>query len=553
MTAEATNIENYIRAAMTQSRRISGRELEFVEDGIIVTDPLGDKHLFDGPAPRPSVADIIATLPNQARGIYFYRDSDELTFPGLGTWKLKSEGGSVVKPVKQRFAALEALIDADPEDLAKMRSLYGCTDTDIFVFCEGETRARDVAIAFATELNLSGRSAKTYLPPEDDRMAHRITDTYEGIGAFTPRTPHGGQHWDVCLRQTDSPYGYQKKDTAAKPPPVPGGSKVVVHDNRRMAADFRRAGSRAFNTPDRRQVIVSIEIIKSRPSATILLSERAELDCTANETVDNAPWTRHNERKAARASSRPKAPRTWHQTTADVAEAFVRREAPRGFVSGKSLYFHGPVAYSVYDRNPIAAILDLPDGSSIMFTGRDSGQGGTLAGTVTSASNDVYDASKKTEMRRFSVGNLRDLFTVGDIPLEMYPSRVGRDKAEFAHPRSCSIDLDKLAVYISRRREAALEQLDEAFETSMPTFKKGGAYKSLAGVARFRDAMSGIFGVEFPDCGDVAHYAALSDDMDAKARARQDDLKARRRAEAADKGEEADPAIAPFFRIRPGM
>jgi hypothetical protein len=544
MTAERHPTEQYIRSAMTAARNISGRELTFTENGIVVTDPLGDKHGFTTEAPRPSASEILAMLPNKARGFY-YSSSDHVEFPGLGSWKLKDRAIPVIKPEKQRFAALEALFTADPDDLAKLRSLYDFPDTDIFISCEGDTRSRDVAIAFATELNLTGHNAKLGIAPESSDWSYdgKHDKSYEGTILFSPVAKRLKQSWDITHRKSE--YGYPGNEQS-KVPATPGTSRIVVLESARMAYHFRNADQRGFNMPDRRQVIVGIEIIRSTPTAKIIFSEKAAADCSTRKTPENAPWTRHNERKAARLKARPPAPRTWHQTTQDVADAFVARIAPRGFVSGKALYFHGPVAYSLYDRNPVAALVDLPDGRTLMFNGRAPGQGGTLAGTVTSASGDIDNSARDTPILRFNVGDLLNLITIGGIPLDVFAWRAGREKNEHAYPRTCSVDLEKLDTYIAARREAALESLDEAFQTSMPTYKKANAYGFLAGVARFRDTMAELFNIDLPDVGNAAEYAALETDMSRKARARQVSLDEKRKAEA-----QPAPA-APFFQIRPG-
>lgn len=514
---------NHLRAALSAARLVSAREVVLDADGIEFTDPLGGKHRRASSQPYPGHEQIMVVLNQEFR----HKWNSESSIAGHGNWKFKEDGGKLVlKASKPRFAALESVFSAAPEELAKLRSLYGHPDVDIFIACEGEARARDVAVAFATELNLSGRTAKLSLAPEARyRYGYRETaEEQNGPPIFQASDAADAQAWDIF----HSDEGVNMKGLGVADN---GMSRIAIWTDPGMASRFFQATDEALAPSRRTTVLIGVQLEKSSPVGKIVLSAKAEAIATTDETVTNAPWTRHNERKAARDNARPKAPRTWHQTTEAVGEAFVARQAPRGYVSNKSLFFHGPVAFSVFDGNPVAAIVDIPGKETVIFCGREPGIGGTTAGTVTSACGDISRAAKAVGLREIYVGDLTSFLSLGGEPLNRIARGLRARKNEAEFPASCEIDTVKLAQYLSEQLEYADEGLKAAFKTQVPTHTKAMAYHRLARLAEFKDMMCGFLGVALPEAGDATEYDTLANDMTAKARDRQNEL-GKKRAEA---------------------
>ncbi|MCS4088898.1 hypothetical protein [Rhizobium sp. BK176] len=552
MTNEENEIAiDYIRAALTTTRLVAGREVVIRHDGITVTDPLGGKHHFGNLETPPSFDVINETL---QRSFYSYTGSRdrEMKASGHGAWAVTEKNGNIVlKATKKRNAALEALATADAESLSLMRSLYGLPNVDIFVACEGDTRTKDVAFALASELNLSGRNTSLNVPPE---YAHRWNSgrnedalDQEGPALFdVPKKV--GQEWVVELLN-------DSRDRFKLSPPAADVSRIVVFEDERAANSWTRATEGSFAPSRRPAIMVAITLVDSAPTATIILSSAAKAVARTDLREDNAPWTVYNERKAARLKSRPPVLKTWHQTTDQVARAFVARQAPRGFVSGSSLWFHGPVAFSEYRKNPIAAFVDTPSGKTILFSGRASGQLGTLAGTVSGALGDIDNATKATPFR-FHVGELTDFLTLGDLPLDEVCWRVGDQKKEAEYPSSCTVDAAKLEQYIVKRRSHADAALEKASKQSVATYTKAACWKELASIAEFRDAMVELLGISLPDMGDAEEFKANGKAIDGAARVRQADLeKARvtakqRENEAIARANQGVQAPNPFRHIR---
>jgi hypothetical protein len=519
MTREEREItEAYIRAALTTTRLVAGREVVIRPDGITVSDPFSGKHHFANLETPPSYDLIKQTLEQSFRSFTWSRDRD-MKASGHGSWAVTEKNGNIVlKASKKRHAALEALLTADPDDLALMRSLYGQPNIDIFVACEGDTRAREVALALASELNMSGRNTTLDLAPE--REYKRYTGTVEmapdqeGPELFDV-TKKVGQEWIVDLLE------YANHRSTLAPPPS-GVSRVVVFDDERVAQSWARATEGSFAPSRRPAVIVTVTLEDSSPVAKIAFSAAARSVARADLREENAPWTIYNDRKAARLKSRPPIVKTWHQTTIQVARAFVARQAPRGFVSGSSIWFHGPVAFSEYAKNPIAALVDTPSGQTILFSGRASGQSGTLAGTVSGAIGDIGNAARDTTFREFHVGELTDFLTLGDLSLNEVCWRVGDQKKEAEYPSSCTVDATKLERYIVKRRERADAELEKAQKQSVATYTKSACWRELATIAMFRDSMVELLGVSLPDMGNAEEFKskgkAIYDAADARQR-----------------------------------
>ncbi|MDW9481139.1 hypothetical protein GOB57_21065 [Sinorhizobium meliloti] len=502
---EFDKAKEYIRAALTTTRLVAGREVVFREDGITVSDPFNGKHHFAAIEPPPS-REILERGIFQSTFHSYYSGSyrpREMKMSGHGTWNISEKDGTFrLKPAKNRNAAIESVVAANPDDLAMLRSLYDIADVDIVVACEGEARTREIALAVASELNLSGHATELHLEPEHQHSwrTGRTEDAYDQDGPPLFSAPEKiGQKWVVQMASKETP----------PLPATPGVSRITIWEDEHRASQYGRVTEGAFAPSRRPAVLVGVTLKDSSPVATIVLSTAAKSVASIGKKTDHAPWTLYNDRKAARLKARPSIVKTWHQTTEQVARAFIAREAPRGYVSSKSLYFHGPVAFSVYDRNPVAALVDLPDAKTLLFTGRHWGQGGTLAGTVSSATGDVDIAARDTAFVKFHVGELTDFLTFGDLPLDEMASRLRHKKNEAEYPRSCSIDVAKLERYILRCKDQADKELSLR-AGKVATYTKAACWGQLARIARFRDDMARLLAIDLPDMGDASEFEEKS-------------------------------------------
>lgn len=521
---EFNHAKSYVRAALTTTRLVAGREIVFREDGITVSDPFNGKHHFAAIEQPPSREILERGIFQSTFNSYFgpHRAS-EMKISGHGTWNISDKDGTFkLKPAKNRNAALESVTTANPDDLAMLRSLYDVADVDIVVACEGEARTREIALTFAAELHLSGHSTELHLEPEDKYVwnSGRNEDAQDQDGPVMFSVPEKvGQKWVVQMASKENPPF----------PPTPGVSRITIWEDEHKAGQYGRVTDGAFAPSRRPAVLVGVTLKDSKAVATIVLSKAAKSVASIGKKSDNAPWTLYNERKAARLKARPPVAKTWHQTTDQVARAFIAREAPRGYVSGKSLYFHGPVAFSVFDRNPVAALVDLPNGKTIMFTGRHSDMGGTLAGTVTSALGDIDTAAKDSGFFQLHVGELTDFLTFGDLQLDDMASRLRQKKNEADYPNTCAVDAAKLERYIVSRWKAADNELAHLTKrTSVATYTKAGCWAALERIAILRDAMVTHLGIALPDMGDAKEFGEKAKVESAAAANRQKELEVQR-------------------------
>ena len=515
-----TETETYLRAALTAGRRFGAREIAFGTDGITITDPVGGKHFIghsmSGPAPE--------AIKEMLDGRFRSWDTDGYRITGHGAWTLK-DNPLTLRAARPRHAALERIAKPqDPEKLDLLRSLYGLPDVDIFVACEGAARAADVALCLAAELNLSGTAAAVAFPPEHkydySRGRNETSADQEGRADGDPVFPGAGT--------ADTGWRVELLGEGAAGPETSPVSRIIVKEDARRAAHYAGVDGAAFPPSARKVAVIGVRLERSHPVLSVALSPEARAVADGGRKWTSAPWKTELERIERRRASRPSAPKTWHPTTAHVAEAFVAREAPRGYVSGASLFFHGPVAFSVWDGNPVAAFVDLPDGTEVLFEGRSHGMGGTIAGTVTSAQGDISRALKDRSVQVFQVGALSDILTLGDEDLANIAGRMRRAKNEGEYPRGCTLHRDRVEAYLTGRRERAQKELERASKTSVATHTKAGCWYELAEIAAMRDALCSLFGFDLPGMGDASEFRGKERTERATATERQRTLAERR-------------------------
>lgn len=544
-----------LRAALMRASEYATRGVSLTDEGVGFLDAFGVRReaLAGGRPVKVDVAAMRAAIAsNELRAWNWRAPEGERTVKGLGSWMVAMENESVValKPKKPKAPCLEAVFASEGDGVARLRSLYRNGGFDVVVNCEGEARAREFALALAAERNMLGLATSVNIAPEEAGYSDRDQDQrllQFGPAVFDPPLASAGEAWAI------EEVGSKAKARAESVSWNAGDSGVRVFVN--SPSRFNRYASRlhgeqvqkALDERERPIVLIDVFLEKSVPVGRVAMSSSLKAASTAEETFDESPWKLFADRKEARKASRPSAPKTWHPTTEAVAEAFVAREAPRGYVSGKSVYFHGPVAFSVYDGNPIAALVDLPGKRTAIFYGRDKGIGGTMAGTVTSAQGDVQAAVRGKGFLEFHVDSLTDFLSWGDCELDRVVFRFRRDKNEADYPSGCKVDKRKLKAFFVRKLEEGEEALDEALKTGFATYKKSGAYLGLAKLAEDRDEMAALFGVALPGIGDAAEFRTLADEARKAADARQVELRQRRSAEASNPEPDESDGHAPGF------
>jgi len=521
MTDTEKRAEDFLRASLTFARNRAAREVSFTDEGVSFVDFFGKRYSME-------VVDAAAVVnPGEIKGIldgnkfrvhdYWKARENERHIAGYGRFYFnEADDGLILKPKKPFPPCIEAVVaDYDEEELAKFRSLYREGGIDVLVCCEGEPRTRQLVLAMAAERYIAGLPTEASVHPERD-YRYSTVEQQEGPSVYWNDHWETGELWNI--RQAD------QNGTAnlfVHPNSCP--ETIVLVDSGRNY-DARRALRADLGMRKRPTVVVGIWLEDSRPKMKISFSPSLESKLSTKSTVWDAPWERFVKARKEREAKRPKAPVTWHPTTAAVARAFVAREAPRGYVSGKSIYFHGPVAYSVYDGNPIAAFVDFPDGKTAVFFGRDSGIGGSLAGTVSSAQCDIKEAIRGSGFLEFHVGRLTEFLTLKDLDLENAPFKFRRDKNESDYPSSCRIDKRKLGRWIKDRHASCQERLERALETKFATFAKAQAWHSFQVLAEMRDDLSACLGYSLPDVGDASWYRVKAEEAGNDARARQEEL-----------------------------
>lgn len=485
----------FIRSALTSARMLSPRQVKLSDEGIVVIDTLGGEHRLS-PASMPSRDQIVEGLKIPHR---YYRDDipEKIELSGHGIWECSEKNGEIVlKAKRQRGPCLEAFASFDADKMRMVRRLYAASGIDLIVAVEGMPRTRDVALALASELNLSGHRPTLDLAPEASGWSTPVESHADQEGPALLESAETSD-WTVQLLPWKSHLGQAK-------PAADDVSRVVVFNDDRAGYSYSRATPETLKAQKRPTVLISISLEKSAAKAHIAFSEAATKLAEALPDHPEGPWTKFNARKAKSATV-PRPPKTWHSSTEAVAEAFMARKAPRGMVSGGSLFFHGPIAFSIYYTNPVAAIFDGPKGP-VVFTGRSAAVGGTKAGTISMAQGDVEKAAKAAGIATFAVGRLTDFLTLDDRALDGVARSFERNKDEASYSKSCSVDLTKLTEYLVARRAEIDVELERCERWSSPTFMKANAWYGLREIARLRDLLVETLEVDLPDMGDAAQF-----------------------------------------------
>lgn len=457
----------YVRAALVRATKSAAREVRLSPEALTLRHADGQPSVQDRAGTPPAgIAECMRPRYREGDGFelsYGRGDAVDAVFPGLGSWRLAFEGDDVVLRAKKPVAdCLERLLSSEPEPLSALRRLYAQDGVDVVVRCDGP-RARDVALAIVAERDWLGLPSRVGRLSRDRLDRGRDTQAPVADDPFSPP----GEAWTVSTED-------------AVPDDGEGaGSKVTVLVVRRHVTQAAIEGWLAGRA--RPAAFVEVSLRDSEAVATVFLSPSARaLADAAPPLPGDAPWDRFRRAKQAR-DARPKAPRTWHQTTEAVARAFVAREAPRGYVSNKSIYFHGPVAYSQWDGNPVAAFVKVGR-ETLLLEGRRS-QGGTMAGTTTSAQGDIRAALQERGMGLpVAVGDLSEVLDLGGADLSTLPPRGRRAKDEASLPAACALRKAAFGAWVRAERDRLQGEIDSRVGRA-PTFVRATAYEAMARLA----------------------------------------------------------------------
>jgi len=435
---------------------------------------------------------------------------DAKAFGTFNSWVLDNDQSSedtiVIKPRKRLPVALEQVFFTESENLQRLRSLYREGDFAIGIMCRGDTRADAVIAAILAERTQVGLPTNTAF--RDDRMQPRnFLSQIIQVSRIDSVPYDEGATWmiSVCdrpdlissLAEANAPKNKTLEPTAnvfvaAYP------SKTGRLPHRAAITQFINDGAKAP------MLVITVDVTSDGPKAEFVFSDSLLPRTSTQHEFKNAPWAIIGERKAER-DAKPKPPKTWFSTTEDVAKSFVSRKAPRGYVSSRTIYFHGPVAYSIYDRNPIACILDTKARKPFLLMGRDPGISGTMAGTVSGACGDILAAAEK-DFTILNVGDLKPILRLAGKRLEDLPRQFRKDKNEDDYPESASLHKTAFAKWLKAERTDRNTRLEKALQTRFPTIQKANCYQSLARLAALRDIVASTYDISLPDIGNANAY-----------------------------------------------
>ncbi len=523
-------------ALLAHARRRGGREVLATADGVVVLDG-GRRRLpvTQGGDPFPARADTLhaalVSLAMARRGFAFdrFNAAPAWDFGDLGEWTFERGDGTLsLKPSKPGPSCVDALFASAPGDMALVRALYGRPGVDVIVICEGEARSRDLAKAIVSELSETGVPATLRQEkPSSDGHYRTYPDPHAGLEPFDQPGTQGVTPWSVSYVDE---FGWR---AALSIPGKPDGEgRVIVASMGRtghasVARVIEAVGSRTVAI-----VRVAISPEDSRPRMDVgMTAGAAALARSPMPAPENATWTRLAAKRDARAATAK--PRTWHGTTDQVARAFVERVAPVGKVSGDALWFEGPVAWSDWARNPIAAFVRDVGGNDVIVMGR-ARSGGSRAGLVTMAQDDIRRAA-------------HDRFEILDVDADLHPLlRWDRDDRPVKGPQSARAKLDAEATgawLAAAMAKLAAVRRDKATGAKHPTLGHGRAIEDMCRLAELRDTLSVRLGLELPFIGDPRLLRAEANAVLGAAQARRDAQAAARDARIAPgrESEEGDP------------
>lgn len=505
--ASALSPDAVVLAAIARTRGLAGREVRFSSGGVTVTDSFGKEIplLRDGRQLPCEPDDILAAVSRvQLYGVTSsLYEGRPVKFSDHGSWLFsKADGVLSLKPAKRFAPCLEALFDAPEDDMAKLRRLHIQGGCDIHIVVTGAPRTRQVALALLAERRQAG------LPAYAELMCDR-DDHWRKQGSPDVSLQHPDDVFDAheAVAPAWTIQQLEMHDYSAGLPADPSGpSRVLISENRNpgLRSSYSEKFRAWIDANPRPTVVLSVDLVDSNPVARMLFSKSAEAHSAFDPGFVAPPWETYTKRRRALVQNRTSAPKTWHQKTEFVAKAFVSQEAPRGLISGKSLYFHGPIAFSQYDRNAIAAFVETVDGRRVLLMGHhgDIG-GGTLA--VTSMAMGDISANLPDDIEVHRIDDLAEFLSWGENAVLKAVVLAKYEKSEASLPKVCTIDEKRLSAWFLKEYQRALQTEVESRPRSFPTYKHARAAGAIADLAEKRDRFAALFGLALPDLNTKEH------------------------------------------------
>lgn len=499
---------NAFYGLVSYARNVGVKRIAIRDGSIVLTDYFDNgteiKNSVDGQELSPKkVAEVLYSNKFKSKN---WRDGpDTIHIPDNGDWVIaESVEGITIKQKGYKPNFIDALVsNVDDEGVERIRSRYDQSGFDILVFCEGRARANRLQMALATERASIGLRSKVIKPPKprywSDHASDKGDQADKAAEIVSKMMGHGGDDWTLTRTPKDDAL------KALKGVEENSGTNVfIVETDKWDAMRLRGMDPEQHSRP---LITVSIWLEDSEPQMSVRASR--SIDALPFVQHDDTVWEKFRELKDKR-EARDRRPKIWHPTKSKVAEAFVKRKSPKGMVSGKPIFFYGPVAYSLYPDNPIAAFVDLPNGSKAVFTGRANGIGGTQAAVVTAAQADIRTALSGTEYEVYPVDSLDHFLTLDGVPLCKVPKQ---PLETYENIKSCTVDTERLGLWIEERLEDLDAKQKAAFSTHFPTLRKSNVWRGYQGLAELRDKLQDALGCELPYAGDadVYEYHALEE------------------------------------------
>lgn len=537
MTENTEKLLVQLRAIFLHCNEVAGREIKISSDGVEI------RHPYYGSSPVSIDGQPIKITAEEFEEAFRYYSRNggvkpsnyrELSAPGIGNFGYEINDDVVVlKPKRNPAHCIDAVVPDLGDGIARLRSLYNQPGVSVFVPCEGEVRAGNVMQALIAERRALKLPTQTrYLPVHDRYYSDRVY-SMDALVDVARRTDM--PQWNVIQVTEADALKFLSKQ------PKTGESNVYVFSTNERQVNRWIHGLADLEAVGHPVAVFAVKMNHSKSVGKIGFTSHLTSRISTEDKFENAPWKIYGKLSAARAAT--KKPVTWHSTTQGVADAFVAREAPRGMTGSKRwrkppIYFHGPIAYSLADWNPIAALVDMPDGRTALITGRSEEFGGTKAGTVTSALGDIRVASSHKKFERFHLEELHEILTWGDEGLERAASK--SSKMEDTWPKSAQFNVEKLGEWIEAKTTILQEELAEATKSAMPTYRKANAYSAVAQHADLRNRLVEGFGFDLPPVADVEEYRDLAKYHRDTAVERQKGLEQKKRIAAAEKRRETE-------------
>ena len=457
---------------------------------------------------KPVELDADAVRESGSGGRSWKRRYPDLTCYGV-EWDFKpsNEGEDlVIVPRKPFPVTLGMLATFDPEQTAKLRSLYSRSDVVIQSEVAGETRAVDLAFVITAERAMIGLPSETSIVHEES-----YGSPHERLPALDPPSEFVGRPvWTFGLRGLHGMRKGQEVDPTVAISATLSRYSYVGRDIEGLEDD---------GVPT---VRIDIDIVDSKPVGRITFSASAQL--LVNPDIAKAPdlpWNMIDAESARRRSRAPARQKTWLPTTAHVGQAFVARKLPRGYVSGKSLYFHGPIAYSESDSNPVAAFVNDKNGSPTLVFGRNGRWNGSAVASM--AQGDIGDAARAAGLidghhivattrppaegciPAVGIGDTRGVLSFAGIPAEKAPRHFRDSKDEDSHPRTATLDPKALGEWLADREASARQEISDAHASGAkyPTKRRAEAFSAMLALDKHIGCINDLYGFSIPRPADI--------------------------------------------------